>query len=349
MTLNTRNTHALVFNHARQIRFLDLDGVKAGTGLLEMVQRDTRMSKKCAQEWSGPCPFCGGRDRFSVNLKRDKWFCRGCGEGYWHDAIDYVCRRDNVSTAEAIKSLEGEQSSVKTRAPKTDIDRVKWISRGMRFIEDCHHTLYSKEGRRALRYLHNRRGLTDQTIDAWRLGFNSVNRYDQADVWGTKDNVWLARGIVIPCFPDRLRSIKIRRSKNDPGPGPNYIQVKGSKNWLFGAESFVNCMQAFLFEGELDALLAWQEWGGVGLGFGAFPAGKNFSLQWFKYVVGIEMFFVAHDMDKAGRDSATKLAEFSDRMIPISFPMGNDLGEFFEQGGNVFEWIYDSLGSVNDR
>ena len=346
--MNIKNTNALVFNHAHRGNLFDVDTVKPNINLLEMARRDTCLNKKCAQEWSGPCPFCGGRDRFSVNLKRDKWFCRGCGGGYWHDAIDYVRRRDSVSTMDAIKILKRGPLPVMENTLTAKIDRGKWIWKGMEFIEESHHMLYSKEGERALHFLRNQRGLTDQTLHAWRFGFNSLNRYGQADVWGTKDDVWLSKGIVIPCFPDQLRSIKIRRSKDDPRPGPRYIQVKGSKNWLFGAESFVACMQAFLFEGELDTLLAWQEWGGFGLGFGAFPAGKNISLEWLKYVVGIETFYIAHDMDKAGRESATKLAEFSDRMTPVSFPMGNDLGEFYEQGGNVFEWIYDSLRSAND-
>ena len=29
----------------------------------------------------GPCPVCGGTDRFSVNVKKQVWNCRGCGLG----------------------------------------------------------------------------------------------------------------------------------------------------------------------------------------------------------------------------------------------------------------------------
>ncbi|MBD8556891.1 P4 alpha zinc-binding domain-containing protein [Rhizobium sp. CFBP 8762] len=32
-------------------------------------------------EYEGPCPRCGGRDRFAVNRKKAVWVCRGCGAG----------------------------------------------------------------------------------------------------------------------------------------------------------------------------------------------------------------------------------------------------------------------------
>lgn len=32
-------------------------------------------------EWQGPCPRCGGKDRFGVNRAKGAWVCRGCGAG----------------------------------------------------------------------------------------------------------------------------------------------------------------------------------------------------------------------------------------------------------------------------
>jgi putative DNA primase/helicase len=32
-------------------------------------------------ERSGPCPVCGGTDRFSINVKKQLWNCRHCGKG----------------------------------------------------------------------------------------------------------------------------------------------------------------------------------------------------------------------------------------------------------------------------
>jgi hypothetical protein len=35
--------------------------------------------KKTGGEWTGPCPRCGGRDRFSISPSKGLWNCRGCG------------------------------------------------------------------------------------------------------------------------------------------------------------------------------------------------------------------------------------------------------------------------------
>ncbi len=37
--------------------------------------------KRAGQEWVGPCPLCGGEDRFGVNQRKRVWICRGSGGG----------------------------------------------------------------------------------------------------------------------------------------------------------------------------------------------------------------------------------------------------------------------------
>lgn len=45
--------------------------------------------KRSGHNEMGPCPKCGGKDRFGINTADDKWFCRNCGVG-GHDAISMV-------------------------------------------------------------------------------------------------------------------------------------------------------------------------------------------------------------------------------------------------------------------
>lgn len=33
------------------------------------------------KNYAGPCPACGGKDRFSINPRLEAWNCRGCGKG----------------------------------------------------------------------------------------------------------------------------------------------------------------------------------------------------------------------------------------------------------------------------
>jgi phage/plasmid primase-like uncharacterized protein len=53
-----------------------------------------------------PCPACGGTDRFSVNVKKQVFFCRGCNAA--GDVINLVQALDGVGYLDAIKTLAGE-------------------------------------------------------------------------------------------------------------------------------------------------------------------------------------------------------------------------------------------------
>ena len=69
-----------------------IDACKA-TNLVDFIGTTTTLKKQAAREWAGPCPKCGGRDRFRVT--DTGWFCRKCtGEpgsgGHWGDALDFV-------------------------------------------------------------------------------------------------------------------------------------------------------------------------------------------------------------------------------------------------------------------
>ena len=57
-------------------------------------------------ERCGPCPKCGGEDRFSINTKKGVWNCRQCGVG--GDVIELVEHLDGVDFIGACKTLAGE-------------------------------------------------------------------------------------------------------------------------------------------------------------------------------------------------------------------------------------------------
>jgi hypothetical protein len=58
-------------------------------------------------ECVGPCPVCGGRDRFSINIKKQIWNCRGCAKG--GDIVDLVQHLDGVDFKSAVATLGGDE------------------------------------------------------------------------------------------------------------------------------------------------------------------------------------------------------------------------------------------------
>jgi ribosomal protein L37AE/L43A len=76
---------------------------------------DLRLKKIAANELAGPCPRCGGTDRFGVNTKTGLWLCRGCG-AKGGDGISLLMHARGLEFREAVEDLTGE-STVERPAP----------------------------------------------------------------------------------------------------------------------------------------------------------------------------------------------------------------------------------------
>src|SRR5436190_10112397 len=70
----------------------------------EIARRGIKLSAGIAER-CGPCPVCGGRDRFSINVKKQVWNCRRCPAG--GDVIELVRHLDGLSFGEAVRLLTG--------------------------------------------------------------------------------------------------------------------------------------------------------------------------------------------------------------------------------------------------
>ena len=77
--------------------------------LLRLIEPDTtliRIANTHGGEYAGPCPFCGGADRFHVVPEEGKWYCGQCTPR-GGDAIDYVQRREQVAFEAAVDLVLG--------------------------------------------------------------------------------------------------------------------------------------------------------------------------------------------------------------------------------------------------
>jgi DNA primase len=70
----------------------------------EIARRGVKLKQE-GKEFIGPCPLCGGHDRFAVNTKKEVWNCRGCNVG--GDVIGLVRHLDGVEFLEACTTLAG--------------------------------------------------------------------------------------------------------------------------------------------------------------------------------------------------------------------------------------------------
>jgi len=104
-----------------------LDLAKAVPIESEIARRGIKLVGR-GHERCGPCPVCGGRDRFSINVTKGLFNCRGCnGRG---DVIDLVQFLDGVDHRTACRTLAGidikspARAEMVSFAPESKRDRT---------------------------------------------------------------------------------------------------------------------------------------------------------------------------------------------------------------------------------
>ena len=106
----------------------------------------------------GPCPVCGGDDRFSVHIRDQVFNCRGCG-GKGGGAIDLVMFLDGRDFGGAVKHLAGDtpertvcssakQPALAVKKCEDNSDLAAWLwSNRNPITENCPAGLYLREAR----------------------------------------------------------------------------------------------------------------------------------------------------------------------------------------------------------
>jgi hypothetical protein len=186
-----------------------------------------------------------------------------------------------------------------------------------------------------LDWLH-KRGLTDDTLKAWRVGYNPKSQ--------TLAGLWCESGVTLPyCAGDKLHAVNVRRPDSFLRTHPQadkYKMIAGSKRVLFGCDHLAGLPDVLITEGEFDALLVWQEardlrdvltMGGAK----SMPSGA-----WLAYLVNGQRFIVATDNDGPGNEAAARWLELlGTRAQRVAVPDGKDVTAYWQAGGNVGEWV----------
>jgi hypothetical protein len=350
---------------------VDVGLLKLRVDLLALVGQDTHLRKVATTgggEWSGPCPFCGGRDRFRVQPSLGYWWCRQCGGERWLDAVDYVERRDRVDFREACRRLGASGSELGAdparhnraraiahrlglrRASDVALDTEQppsaaWQRRAWALLRECEAALWSPAGERVRSYL-NSRGLQDATLCRWRIGFHGGWRRASAAEWGLDDAepLLLARGVVIPWLAKgQLWQLKLRTSRS---AGQRYVAVRGGRPWLFGVDSLEAGRPVALIEGELDSLLIDQAAGDLVAvaslgGCRKVPGPRAIArLQASEPLLGV------YDNDAAGRAGLARLRESLPELIDTPVSTGKDVTDFAAAGGDIRVWLKHELDQL---
>ena len=126
--------------------------------------------KKRGRNFFGLCPFHSEKTpSFSVAPDKQIYHCFGCGAG--GNVFSFIVEHEKISFIEAVQQL-GQKYGIEVdyqSGPSNKIFSFLYEAHDIA-VKLYHNTLFSEKGKAALDYLHNR-GLTDDTIKKYQIGF----------------------------------------------------------------------------------------------------------------------------------------------------------------------------------
>lgn len=278
--------------------------------------------RHAAGELQSPCPFCGDTNKYGhlyVNPDTGAWICFRCDErGSFNDL--------QVKLGDPPEPLEAGYTD--RQAVWADVVRISMEERPPQFYE----------------YLHDQRGLTDETIDRYRLGWAPRNLQDRLlERWKMRDleQAGLLGEHNYPLFWDRVmipyyqggRLVSLRGKQI----GGGMLQVKDADLRLFGGDDLEGHKDVYLCEGEFDAMLLNQ----MGYAAAGLPGAMSYQELWGNQFSGATRIFVCLDADDAGRKGALRVKDHLGnkvRVVELPVPEGadsTDITEYFLRDGHT--------------
>ena len=158
-----------------------VEEVRSRSDIVDVISGYVRLTKR-GGTYFGLCPFHNEKTpSFSVTPSKQMYYCFGCGAG--GNVFTFLMNYENVTFPEAMKTLAdragiqlpeqelSEQEKRQASLKKTLLDIHKEAGRYY------YYQLKSKQGEAAYAYLTGR-GLTDETIRHFGLGYSSMYQDD---------------------------------------------------------------------------------------------------------------------------------------------------------------------------
>lgn len=315
-------------------------------------------------EWQGPCPGCGGTDRFHVwpqqNEGKGAYWCRGCEKS--GDNIQFLRDFEGMSFRRACEYLgietpempETQGISTQKRPEKPVFDPANhaapadiWQEKAEKFLTWSQECL--QKNAEVMAWLAAR-GINREAAAAYRIGWNPGEKgkdiYRPRKSWGLPEEIkddgrpkmlWIPIGLVIPYIVDGvIHRLRIRRPEGEP----RYYVLPGSSMATMILEA---CRRAFVVvESELDAIAVAS---GNDLA-GAAAVGSSSAkpdAEAFAILQGSLQILNALDYDTAGAKAMSWWTEHFPQCDRWPVPQGKDPGEAIMMGTDLISWIRAGL------
>lgn len=157
-----------------------VDNVSRANDIVDIVGQYVKL-KRQGSRYTGLCPFHNEKTpSFSVSGETQLYYCFGCGVG--GNVYTFVMEYENYTFQEAIEYL-ADRAGIELpkddgRQERRDDSRKKRMLEANRMAARYfYYQLKNKQGSRAYQYLRGR-GLTDETIVKFGLGYSNISSDD---------------------------------------------------------------------------------------------------------------------------------------------------------------------------
>ena len=243
-----------------------LDEIKSRIDIVDLVSETVQL-RRSGKNYTGFCPFHANTrtPAFVVFPESGTWRCFGqCNEG--GDVFKFVMKKENWDFPETLRYL-AEKAGVQLKPPSPEEQASAEEHDHLRaLLEDAltfyrHQLLNTPPGRVALDYLKDKRGLSDETIEAFGLGYASqawdtALKYFQGKGFSQQD--LLDAGMVIERQPETGEDGPQKRSVYDRFRHRVMIPIRDERGRMagFGARilnpddvpKFLNSPQTAIFD-----------------------------------------------------------------------------------------------------
>ena len=316
-----------------------IDAVLNTTDIISTVGEYTKLERRSGNDYWGCCPFHGEKTAsFHVDGDKKFYHCFGCHKG--GNVINFVMEMEKLSYADTIRSL-AKKSGIEVKyqdgfiPPKdykenNDIDQL--IELYERTASMFHYFLMETEqGRVALEYI-KKRGLTEETLEKFKIGYAPADRRwlkdflhkkNFSDEFLAKSGVFSKKYPDISFFSDRLMFPIFNRDGKVVAFGGRILHPQSSddrkylnsgeliqykkRETLFAfnfAKNTIREKKAVIFcEGYMDCIAYHQS----GITYAVAPLGTALTEEQVKMIRGFaDTVLLSFDSDGAGQNATMR-------------------------------------------
>jgi DNA primase len=311
-----------------------IEAVQNSSDIISVIGEYTKLERRGNDYW-GCCPFHNEKTAsFHVDPDKKFYYCFGCHAG--GDVIKFVMEIEKVSYTDAVRML-AKKAGIEVvysgggTVPQNSEDsfREQYLDLYGRIAATFHYLLTQTEnGREALSYI-KKRGLTDETIGKFKLGYAPADRRwlksflrkkNYSDSFLAKsglfskkypDTAFFSDRLIFPIF-NRKGQVAAFGARLLKGEGPKYLNSgdlihykKGQTLYAFNfAKKTIREQKKVIFcEGYMDVIAYHQ----CGIEYAVAPLGTALTQEQIHLIKGFaDTVLLSFDSDAAGQTATQR-------------------------------------------